>query len=179
LGELEAEAREIVSAGAGDAPLRVRRTALMRYLGQGHEVEVELPEGRITPAVAGEIRDRYERRYVELYGRALAAAEIEILTWNLAITTPEREIAPVGRAPNGSIARPMGHRRLFDAESGAFAEVPTYWRPDLAPGCVIAGPALIVEGQTTTVVPESHSVLVDEARNLVIERVDGEAGDGE
>ena len=173
LDTLEAEARDIVAAGAGGAALGVRRTALMRYVGQGHEVEIELPEGRFTPATAGEIRERYERRYVELYGRALADAEIEILTWNLAVATPERTVPAVGRAPNGAVARAIGHRRLFDTECGAFAEVPAYWRPDLPTGCALRGPALVVEGQTTTVVPASFSLLVDDAGNLVIERADG------
>jgi N-methylhydantoinase A len=47
-----------------------------------------------------------------------------------------------------------------------------YQRDDLAPGCELAGPALIEEGQTTTVVPASFTLFVDGAGYLVMESRD-------
>jgi N-methylhydantoinase A len=45
-----------------------------------------------------------------------------------------------------------------------------YQRGDLEPGHELAGPALIEEGQTTTVVPASFTLVVDSAGYLVLER---------
>ena len=44
LREMATEAREIVAAGALGQPLQERRTAFMRYKGQGHEIEVTIPK---------------------------------------------------------------------------------------------------------------------------------------
>src|SRR4030095_1043390 len=47
--EMEAEGRAVLRrSGVADADVRVRRTAEMRYVGQGHEVEGELPAGALT-----------------------------------------------------------------------------------------------------------------------------------
>jgi N-methylhydantoinase A len=47
-----------------------------------------------------------------------------------------------------------------------------YQRDDLAPGDELPGPALIEEGQTTTVVPTSFTLFVDGAGYLVMETRD-------
>ena len=52
LGELEREAVEVARAGAGDGALRIERKAYMRYVGQGWEIPVDLPEGAVDAARA-------------------------------------------------------------------------------------------------------------------------------
>ena len=48
LDEMATEARALVEPGAAGAPVRERRAAFMRYVGQGHEITVELPNRRLT-----------------------------------------------------------------------------------------------------------------------------------
>ena len=151
----------------------------MRYNGQGHEIEIPVPGGEVTAETGVTLRARYDARYTHLFGRTLPDVKIEILTWSLSVSTPEQSVPTARRRPNGQVAQPLGRRRLFDGERGSDIEVAAYWRPDLAPGCRLDGPALVIESQTTTVVPAAFGLLVDEAGNLIIERQNIERQPGE
>ena len=50
----------------------------------------------------------------------------------------------------------------------AFVPTPVYSWPDLAPGTVVAGPALIASGDTTVVVPPDRHATIDGWRNVVL-----------
>src|SRR5262247_462521 len=68
--EMEAEGRAILQGAAvAEADVRIRRTAEMHYTGQGHDVEVELPPGRLSAASLGVIVERFEAAYRALYSR--------------------------------------------------------------------------------------------------------------
>ena len=173
LGDLAQEARAIVRAGAPDSPLQERRTALMRYCGQGHEIEMPAPLGPVTPDSGLELRRAFEQRYEVLFGRALPDNEIEVLTWSVVVSTPSPKVDPV---PSTNIAGsqpvPMATRPVFSSTEGAFVATPAYWRGELAPSCRVEGPALVVEAQTTTLVPDGFLCRVDGAGNLILDRVD-------
>ena len=51
---MEAEAAAVVRAGAAGAKIEQRRLAFMRYQGQGHEIEIELPLGKIGAGLGNE-----------------------------------------------------------------------------------------------------------------------------
>ena len=56
---------------------------------------------------------------------------------------------------------PRARRPLFDPRAGEFRDVPVYWRADLAPGARIAGPAVIAEDDTSTVVGAPFDATID------------------
>jgi N-methylhydantoinase A len=67
---LEAEGRDLLRAsGVGDADIRVRCFCEMRYTGQGHEVTVELPDGKLGPDDTGRLTALYRKEYRRLYKR--------------------------------------------------------------------------------------------------------------
>ena len=65
---------------------------------------------------------------------------------------------------------PAARRTLIDPLGGASAEVPIYRREALPPGVAIAGPALIEEDDTTTVVARGFSAAIDPHGYIVLER---------
>ncbi len=159
---LSAECRAIVGAAAPGQELLERRSALMRYCGQGHEIEIAVPPGPVTEETAAKLRAAYEARYVELFGRSLPGNDIEVPTWSLVVST-----APA--TPPTNPATPAAVR-VDPPDRG---DLPSYWRPDLRPGAVLTGPALIVEPQTTTLVPAGFHATVDGGANLVLDREAG------
>ena len=168
---MRAEALEVVRAGAGGAPLIEPRSAFMRYVGQGHEIVVPLPARELAPEDAGLLREGFQREYEVLFSRTIPHAEVEILTWSLTVSTePERATAAEGIAPAADAPLAAGRRRLFDPETGTSAEVPVYWRPDLAPGMRLSGPAVIAEDETTTFVTATFDVLINAQGCIVLER---------
>ena len=72
--------------------LRERRAAFMRYVGQGHEITVALPDRRARRAAdAASFRAEFEREYARLFERHIPGAAIEIMSWSvLATTEPPR-----------------------------------------------------------------------------------------
>jgi N-methylhydantoinase A len=165
-----AEARGVVVPGAGGRDVRESRGAYMRYLGQGHEILVALPERDLGAPDATEIRTRYEEAYRRLFARIIPGAEIEILSWSIIASTapeiPERLAAPAPLKP----ATPHAMRRVFDAESGGHKDLPVHRRVDLAPGARVIGPALIIEDETTTLVSRRFDATIDAGQNITLTR---------
>jgi N-methylhydantoinase A len=55
----------------------------------------------------------------------------------------------------------VARRPIFDPETAEFRDVEIYWRPDLAPGARISGPAVIAEEETSTVVSPRFDARID------------------
>ena len=170
LQEIASEARALVEPGARGAPVRERRIAFMRYVGQGHEIAVELPQRRLTNADSESLRKAFEKDYAALFERSIPDAAIEILSWSVLATTEPRNparIAEVARKPAGTAG---GHRQFFDGRAGETIDVPLYRREQLSPGATVAGPAIIAEDETSTFISVSFEAHIDSAGSIVMER---------
>jgi N-methylhydantoinase A len=171
LDEMRREALEVVRAGAGGADLVELPSAFMRYVGQGHEIVVPLPDRGLVPEDAAYLREAFQREYVTLFSRTIPHAEIEILTWSMSVSTmAERANGGASSPVEAFPAQPVGQRRLFDPDRGAEVEMPVHWRADLRPGAWIAGPAVIAEDETTTFVTAAFDAFVNAQACIVLER---------
>jgi N-methylhydantoinase A len=52
----------------------------------------------------------------------------------------------------------------------SYVDTPVYWRPDLAPGDVVPGPAVIEEYGSTVPLHPGFTAAVDALGNLVVTR---------
>jgi N-methylhydantoinase A len=170
LADMRAEAEAIVRRGAGAVPLAERRAAFMRYRGQGHEIAVELPVRAFNSADRAAITALFEDAYRRLYSRPIPGVDIEILSWVVTVSAPAQgELASV-MPVRASEAQTHARRPLFDPQAGEFQNVPIYWRGDLAPGAKIAGPAVIAEDDTSTVVSPLFEAQVDKFGYIALTR---------
>jgi N-methylhydantoinase A len=162
LAAMRAEAEPIVRRGAGAAPLTETRSAFMRYRGQGHEIAVQLPARAYSAADAATLRAAFEDAYRRLYSRIIPGVEVEILSWVLLLSAPPpAEAATTPLSPTPYAPEPARHRSVFDPELGEFLTVAIHERRDLKPGAQIAGPAVIVEDETSTVVTRLFDATID------------------
>jgi len=170
LAEMSAEARALVAPGARGAPVSERRLAYMRYVGQGHEITVSLPERALTEADVPALRTAFEEAYSVLFARPIPGAAIEVLSWSVLATTPARH--PERAAPMAQRAAPKasGTRPFFDGRSKAPVDVPLYRRDQMPPGAVVPGPAVIGEDETSTFVSTSFDAHIDGAGCIVMNR---------
>ena len=169
LARMQDEAQKIVAAGAFGAKLTSHRTVEMRYHGQGHEISVPLPAGRLKPADARRLRAVYEKRYEAQFGLRIADVAVEFLTWSVNVSTTSAQPAQRRTVARTSKAIQSGKRKVFDPVSGKLETVPAYWRGAFAPGARFAGPALVIEPQTTTLVPRGWRCRVLPAGHLMLE----------
>ena len=170
LAEMRAEAEAIVRRGAPGAPLAERRSAFMRYRGQGHEISVELPVRDFSAADRSSITSLFEEAYRRLYSRPIPGIEIEILSWVVAVSAATQGELASAVPLRPSEPKPRARRPVFDPQAGAFAEVPIYWRADLAPGAKIAGPAVIAEDDTSTVISPLFEAQIDKFGYIALNR---------
>jgi N-methylhydantoinase A len=162
LAAMRAEAEEVVRRGAGGAELAETRTAYMRYRGQGHEIAVALPVRSYRREDSGTLRQAFEDAYRRLYHRIIPGVEVEILSWVLLLSAPSpAEPEPPSPAPPAYFPEPGWHRRVFDPEADAFVDTAIFARGELLPGAQIAGPAIIVEDETSTVVGKGFDARID------------------
>ncbi len=170
VARLSAEARAVVVPGAAGKAVHETRGAFMRYVGQGHEILVAVPDRLLEPADTRELRERFEAAYAQLFSRVIPGAEIEILSWSVVVgTAAERPVPPPVPAPAPSPS-PRGRRQVFEPGLGRMMTMPVYWRPDMVPGARITGPALIAEDETTTFVTASFDAAIDGASSIVLLR---------
>ena len=170
LEEMRAEADEIVRPAAPGAELTEARTAYMRYIGQGHEITVDLPVRPLDAKDAANLQAGFDDAYTALYGRTIPGLDVEVLSWTLTLKSVVPEPERVHDVAAKPAPEPRSRREVFDSATERTVEAPVYARADLEPGCTVAGPALIVEDQTTTVVSSSFDASVNALGYLVLER---------
>ena len=170
LDEIGAEAEAAVHQGAGDAPMEVRRLAYMRYSGQGSEVAVPIPEGTLGADGGAVLQAAFDDVYRAQYSHLVPGAEVETISWSV-LASAATEAPPISLdAPETHRAESDRRGTLYDPASGEEIEVPLYWRDDLAPGARVAGPAVIAESQTSTVLYAGYEATVGAAGHIEILR---------
>ena len=79
------------------------------------------------------------------------------------------ETAKLAVTERTGTAAPIGRRPVYEPAKGELVEMPIYARTDLKPGVGVDGPAVIVEDETTTIVPASFGATVNARGDIVME----------
>jgi len=171
--ELIAEGKKALAA-SGIRPQRVTiaRAADMRYVGQEHPVTVQLPADVFRRRDADALKRQFDEEHLRRYGTNAPNERGEIVSLRATVTgvlrkPPLERVPRGGREPLASARR--GKRRAYFAELGKALATPTYARDALRAENAIAGPALIEEHASTTVLLPGDRLRVDEFGNLVME----------
>ncbi|MCI0546391.1 MAG: hydantoinase/oxoprolinase family protein [Candidatus Rokubacteria bacterium] len=153
--------RPILDEGHAIERVVVSRSVDLRYAGQNYELEIS-GDGR-EPAA---LRAAFEARHRQLYGYATGEA-VECVNLRVHARVPGEDGAVGGPAPAGD-GGPAGRQRAYFPETGE-VDLPRHGREGLRPGAAIAGPALVEDAWSTTVVYPGQRCAADAEGNLVIE----------
>lgn len=160
LGDMIAEATEVVRAGDATGALHIRRSAFMRYHGQGHEIEITMPDRALKGDDLSHLRRLFENEYTAQFARAVPGMAIEILNWSVTATAGDTKVVSVHNTADQGEARPQRQQSILCEVSQQRRDVPVFERMKLRPGHALSGPALIVEPQTTTYVSADFDARV-------------------
>jgi N-methylhydantoinase A/oxoprolinase/acetone carboxylase beta subunit len=164
--EMRAEAETVVRLGVPEGDLVETRKGFMRYRGQGHEIAVPLPRGRLDPAA---LRVEFDATYARLYGRVIPRLEVEAVTWTLSLAEPH--VLP-GRLPaprDAGAAKPTFTCRLVETATGESVDAALFERAALPTGARMTGPAIIVEDGTSTIIPTGYTARIGTGDEITIE----------
>jgi N-methylhydantoinase A len=152
LAAMSREASGVVAEGAFGAPIEETRIAYMRYVGQGHEIAVPIPPRALTEQDVREIRALYDSEYSRFYDRPVPGSDVEILSFAVTVRTVEAHVAPAGAVANAPAPSPIRVQMVRDTATGEVAEWQVYDRDAMRPGATVAGPAIIAEAETSTLI---------------------------
>jgi len=164
------EATAFVRQGAPTGALAETWTADMRYQGQGHDLTVSIPDTDFDAGAVDELARRYATEYERVFGITIPGMPVDVMSWTVRIAAAAPPLDPCPPMPVARAAQPSGTRALFDPATGTRRTIPLYWRFDLPPGTVLAGPAVIAEHETSTLVPDDHDAAVNALGHILIRR---------
>jgi N-methylhydantoinase A len=165
------DARSVVEPALRGARATIQVIADCRYIGQGHEIRVSVPQRRLGPGDGAKLKSAFEALYEQVYGLRIPNQEVEAITWSVTVSSravPPRRASRVSARP---AARPQRKRLIYDPALGKLVPVPVFWRFDLAPGATLRGPAIIAEHETSTVVGAKFRARINSLGYIVMERV--------
>jgi N-methylhydantoinase A len=170
--DMEAEGADLIrNSGVPVERIVLHRSVDMRYVGQEHAATLDLPLELFRDKDRAGIRRLFDESHERLYGYASKEGDAEIVsvrssTQGIVPKANQQRIARGGETPDegaGTGTRPV-HFHIV----GGYIDCPTFARAALKAGNRIAGPVLIEEHASTTVVAPGDTVVVDELGNLVI-----------
>ena len=170
LGELDAAGRARMREEGVPAPeVRVGYAADMRYVGQAYELEVPI-SAPVTPERVPEIVAAFHAVHERVYGYARTQQPVEFVNFRAVHTypLPRPALTPAARSIGSLADARLGERRAYFE---SFVPTAIYERARLPLGARLAGPAIVEQSDTTTVIPPGVTALVDDAGNLRLRRV--------
>jgi N-methylhydantoinase A/oxoprolinase/acetone carboxylase beta subunit len=154
---------------SGDAAA-VERYADCCYVGQGYELHVAVPPGEVDGTWGGRLTELFHDAHEREYGNAFRERDLVIV--NVAVRgvgrLPRHEPTPLARA--GGPPQPVGQRQVWFADPGGFIHCDVFARDSLAAGHALAGPAIVEQEDSTTLVPPGVTADVDGPGNLILTR---------
>ena len=148
------------------------RTLEMRFVGQGSEIEVPVPElGDDWRKCLGEsFAEQYKQRFGTV---APVGVEIEILTWRVSSRGPDPQAQLRLDHPASTADALVGRRDAYFPAAGRYVSTAVYDRYRLTVGTVIEGPALVQERESTLVVPPDAYCTVTEDSSILVQFTSG------
>jgi len=168
--EMRTESEQIVRMGEPDGELIERRTAYMRYCGQGHEVAVDIPIRDYSSADQQTFSSIFETEYKRQYGRTIPNLECEVISWSVAVGTAQA--LPAAIKPITSFTRPdcKESRTVYEPQSSSHLEFQIYDRNELRPGDQFEGPAIVREAETTTIISSRFDAHINGNGFIILTR---------
>ncbi|MER2534478.1 MAG: hydantoinase/oxoprolinase family protein [Rhizobiaceae bacterium] len=143
----------------------------MRYAGQGYELRV--PLGQPSPGGVIDLdalREAFHTLHEQHHGHSARDGAVEIVSYRLRSTSVTRKIALQSNAQAPAIAPETSRRVRFGSD--AAIETPVVARSHLPPESACKGPAVIVQFDTTTIVPPGWTARIDGIGNMIVERAE-------
>jgi N-methylhydantoinase A len=162
---LEADAAErLRREGMREDDIRTMRYLDMRYLGQWRSLSVACGEGRVE---ASRVLESFHAEHLREFAFSRPEHPAEVFGLRVtAIGKIPKPAFPSFAKSSRPAAIPVGERPVYF--SGRFLETPIYRRADLPAGMRLAGPAVVEQLDSTTVVPPGVDAEVDEHLNILM-----------
>jgi N-methylhydantoinase A/oxoprolinase/acetone carboxylase beta subunit len=161
--ELEADGERTLRKAGASGPIGFARSVEARFIGQGSETGLPVPERDFAALDAAELRRRFDQAYERLYGRTYPESPVEFVNFCVRASLPVKQLELPRLTHKGRTRDAVkGERKAYSGIARDFIAHAVYDRYKLAPGAEIAGPAIFEERESTVIVGEGARSRVDE-----------------
>ncbi len=163
--KLEAECERTLRKAGAEGPVEFSRSVEARFVGQGSETGLPIPERDFSALAPAELRRRFDEAYTRLYGRTYPGSPVEFVNFCVRASLPVRLLslprlaAAAGRRAGEAI---KGERKAYSPLARDFVPHTVYDRYKLFPDASFAGPAIVEERESTVILGEHAQARVDE-----------------
>ena len=161
---------DIRAEGIPPEKIAIHKVADLRYFGEGHEVQVDIPPGLGDAEAIDYMWKNLHRVHDQTFGfHYEGEQDVELVNLRVqAVGTQHRPSLKQDVAARQP-AKPFAKRKVYWRKSG-WVNCPLYRRTELAIGQKIEGPAVVEEYGSTVVVPASWTLRSDSYGNLILEK---------
>ena len=161
--ELEAEGERTLRRAGAEGPIAFTRSIEARFIGQGSETSLAVPEGDFAALDPAELRRRFDSAYERLYGRTYPESPVEFVNFCVRASLPVKplalpRLAAAGRAGDAK----KGERLAYCGLAREFVPHAVYDRYRLPPGAEVGSPAIFEERESTVIAGTGSRTRIDE-----------------
>jgi N-methylhydantoinase A len=163
--------RQFTTDGIDRARVRFERFADARYVGQGYELRIAIPDGPVNEATMQHMVEAFHRRHEAEYGHCFVDSPIELVNIRVTGVGPIQKIQRLVPPTGGSLREALvkTDQCVFRVQDGLKPFQTVFYRREKLPiGQVFDGPAIILQADSTTIIPPGCHVQADEHGNLII-----------
>ena len=167
---IEQARAELRSEGFQDNEMELQPFLDLRYAGQGYELTVPSPMPPFKAADIDLMRQRFDSQHEQAHGHKAESEPVELVSLRLISVglVPQAKFSPVKPTGKKLAAARIGERKIFFGREHGTLNCRIYNRDALEPAHKIAGPAVIEQMDTTTVIHPEQEATVDSYRNLMV-----------
>lgn len=174
--ELAQEGRTYLARdGLAEAGADFRFLADLRYVGQEHALPIPVEHATLLTGDTATIRARFDKEHDRRYGQSSPSEALEVVSLRLVVTSQRGDAVAQEWLSQPWIAQETaqgkaeaGRRKVVFDDPANPLEAAIWWRPALAAGARLTGPAIIEEPNSTTLIHPGDEVEVTEHGHLVI-----------
>jgi N-methylhydantoinase A len=167
---IEQAKADLRAEGFDDREIKIEPFLDLRYAGQGYELTVPCPVPPLGPEELELMRRRFDTQHEQSSGHKAETEPVELVSLRLVSLglVPQAKLSP-GKITGRKVElAKSGRRKIFFGKEHGSLETDIYNRDLLEPRHKIAGPAIVEQLDTTTVIHPEQEAIVDEYRNIII-----------
>ena len=162
--------KSLLKTGTTLEEINISNSVLMRYVGQGYEIEVPLNKGNLENKNIKNIQIEFEKVYKILFGRT-EKMPLEIISWRTIASGPITNFIIQDKNFNTSTKTINTKKRKAYFGGKVYFNTNVINRNNLSKSFKAKGPLIIEERESTLIIPPNFNVKMDPTGNLLIKRV--------
>jgi len=158
----------LLQTGTNKQHIIINNSALMRYVGQGYEIEVPLNQENLSLKNINNIKLEFEKVYQNLFGR-IEKMPMEIISWRTIASGPLPTFSLNFNVKKKSLLKEKKRKVFFGGKK--FNDTIVLNRSSLSKTFKSIGPLIIEERESTLVIPPNFKVQMHKSGSLIIDSI--------